>query len=305
MDDMRQRIEQMVKSDRVVLFMKGSRAAPQCGFSSTVVEILDQYLPTYTTVDVLGDPQIRDGVKEYAQWPTIPQLFVDGEFVGGCDIIREMDGSGDLVRTLGTAARPFEPPTITITDAAAATFREASQEIGEGESLRLSIDGRFSHDLAIGTVGPSDIEVIANGVRLVLDRASSRRASGVMIDFVEQPHPGFKIDNPNAPPSVKHIGPREAAALVAAQPDARFIDVRTAGERDRARIEGTTLLTPEVMDELSALPKSTPLVLHCHHGQRSYQAGMRMLELGFVRVYNVTGGIDAWSTEVDTSIPRY
>ena len=70
MSDVRQQIEQLVKSDRVVLFMKGNRAAPQCGFSATVVEILDQYLPSYTTVDVLRDPAIRDGVKEYAQWPT-------------------------------------------------------------------------------------------------------------------------------------------------------------------------------------------------------------------------------------------
>lgn len=305
MSDVRERIEQMVKSDRVVLFMKGNRAAPQCGFSATVVEILDQYLPSYTTVDVLGDPQIRDGVKEYAQWPTIPQLYVDGEFVGGCDIVREMDGSGDLVRTLGAAVQPSAPPTITVTDAAAATFIEAAKEVGEGESLRLSIDNRFSHDLSIGTVGPTDVEVIANGVRLVLDRGSARRANGVVIDFVELPHAGFKIDNPNAPPSVRHLGPREAAALVAAEPDARFIDVRTPGERDLAQIAGTTLLTPEVMDEIGALPKSTPLVLHCHHGQRSYQAAMRMLELGFTRVYNVTGGIDAWSTEVDSSIPQY
>lgn len=304
MSDVRERIEQLVKSDRVVLFMKGNRAAPQCGFSATVVDILDQYLPSYTTVDVLRDPAIRDGVKEYAQWPTIPQLYVDGEFVGGCDIVREMDGNGDLVRTLGAAVTAFEPPQITITDAAAATFREAAKEIGEGESLRLTIDGRFSHDLSIGPVGASDIEVIANGVRLVLDRASSRRAAGLVIDFVEQPQAGFKIDNPNAPPTVKHVAPREAVAIVA-EPGAKFIDVRTPAEHERARIPGATLLTPEVMDELESTPKSTPIVLHCHHGQRSYQAAMRLLELGFTRVYNVTGGIDAWSVDVDHSIPRY
>lgn len=305
MTELRQRIEQLVKSDRVVLFMKGSRAAPQCGFSATVVGILDQYLPAYTTVNVLADPQVRDGVKEYAQWPTIPQLFIDGEFVGGCDIIREMDTSGDLVRQLGTAVQAFEPPTITVTDSAAATFREATADIGEGESLRLSIDGRFAHDLSVSAVGPADIEIVANGIRLVLDRPSARRANGVSIDFVEAPQSGFKIENPNAPASVKHLGPREVAAFLAAEPGARFIDVRTSGERDRARIEGTVLLTPESTAELSALSKQTPLVFHCHHGQRSYQAATHFLELGFVRVYNVTGGIDAWSEEVDHSIPRY
>ncbi len=305
MSDVQQRIEQLVKSDRVVLFMKGNRRMPQCGFSATVIGILDQYLPQYTTVDVLADAEVRDGVKQYAQWPTIPQLYIDGEFVGGCDIVREMESSGDLVRQLGAAVVPTEPPTITVSDAAAATFREAAAEIAEGESLRLSIDSRFAHDLSITPVGPADIEIVANGVRLVLDRGSARRASGVVIDFVELPHPGFKIDNPNAPPSVRQIAPAEVAAVLAADPQARFVDVRTPGEREQARIEGTVLLSTESMTELSALPKSTPLVFHCHHGQRSHQAALRFLELGFGRVYNVVGGIDAWSAEVDGTIPRY
>jgi monothiol glutaredoxin len=303
--DVMQRIEQLVKSDRVVLFMKGSRAAPQCGFSATVVGILDQYLPSYTTVNVLADPEIRDGVKAYAQWPTIPQLFVDGEFVGGCDIVREMESSGDLVRTLGTAAVALEPPTITVTDAAAATFRQALADVGGGEALRLTIDSRFVHDLSVSGVGPADLTVVANGIALVLDRNSARRAAGVVIDFVEAPQAGFKIDNPNAPPSVKQLSPREVPDLLASEPGARFVDVRTPGERERARIDGTVLLDASTMAELSALPKSTTLVFHCHHGQRSYQAAMRFLELGFTRVYNVAGGIDAWSTEVDASIPRY
>src|SRR5262245_56824503 len=110
MSELLQRIEGLVKSDRVVLFMKGTRAAPQCGFSATVVGILDQYLPSYTTVNVLADPQVRDGVKEYAQWPTIPQLFIVGEFVGGCDIVREMDERGELVTSLGDLVRPAAPP---------------------------------------------------------------------------------------------------------------------------------------------------------------------------------------------------
>ena len=229
MTDVMQRIEQLVKSDRVVLFMKGSRAAPQCGFSATVVGILDQYLPSYTTVNVLADPEIRDGVKAFAQWPTIPQLFVDGEFVGGCDIVREMEGNGDLVRALGTAVVALEPPTITVTDAAAATFRQALADVNEGEALRLTIDSRFVHDLSVSAVGPADLTVVANGISLALDRTSARRADGVVIDFVEAPQAGFKIDNPNAPPSVKQLSPREVPDLLAGEPDARFLDVRTPG----------------------------------------------------------------------------
>lgn len=305
MSDVRERIDSLVHSDRVVLFMKGNRASPQCGFSSTVVGILDQHLGSYTTVDVLRDAEIRDGVKEYAQWPTIPQLYIDGEFVGGCDIVREMDAKGELITALGTAVTAPEPPTIVITDSAAKAFREAASEVGEDEALRLSIDARFVHDLSVSPKGPGDMEVVCNGITLLLDRGSARRAAGVVIDFVEQPQPGFKIENPNAPATVRHVTPSEVAGVLAGDPNSRFIDVRTPGERERAQIDGTILLTPESMPELLALPKGTPLVFHCHHGQRSHQAAMHFLEQGFEKVYNVRGGIDAWSVELDSKIPRY
>ena len=95
-DETRDRIERAIGSDRVVLFMKGTREMPQCGFSARVVQILDRLLPSYTTVDVLADPAIRQGIKEFSRWPTIPQLYVAGEFVGGCDIVTEMFQSGEL-----------------------------------------------------------------------------------------------------------------------------------------------------------------------------------------------------------------
>jgi monothiol glutaredoxin len=101
----RQRIDDLVKKNRVLLFMKGDRSYPQCGFSATVVQILDSLIPDYRTVDVLSDPAIRDGVKVYSQWPTIPQLYIDGEFQGGCDIVREMYASGELKEKLGAAPR--------------------------------------------------------------------------------------------------------------------------------------------------------------------------------------------------------
>ena len=98
--DTRQRLDDLITSDRVVLFMKGNRGMPQCGFSAQVVQILDHLIPSYTTVDVLADPEIRNGVKEYSSWPTIPQLYVAGEFLGGCDIVTEMYQSGELAQAL-------------------------------------------------------------------------------------------------------------------------------------------------------------------------------------------------------------
>jgi monothiol glutaredoxin len=100
----RKHIDEILAGDRVVLFMKGSRAYPQCGFSAQVVSILDRLVPEYRTVDVLRDPEIREGVKEYSSWPTIPQLYVAGEFIGGCDIVTEMFQTGELEQKLAGSA---------------------------------------------------------------------------------------------------------------------------------------------------------------------------------------------------------
>ena len=91
-----ERIRQEVTETPVVLFMKGSPVFPQCGFSAAVVQILDRVGVPYKGVDVLMDPGIRQGIKEFSEWPTIPQLYVKGEFVGGCDIVREMYENGEL-----------------------------------------------------------------------------------------------------------------------------------------------------------------------------------------------------------------
>ena len=85
--------------------MKGTRHTPQCGFSAQVVQILDGLLPQYETINVLADSAIRDGIKEYSSWPTIPQLYVGGEFVGGCDIVKELYASGELEQKLGVSSR--------------------------------------------------------------------------------------------------------------------------------------------------------------------------------------------------------
>ena len=97
MSDAQARIAEDVKNNDVLLYMKGTPVFPQCGFSSMAVQILSQLGVKFKAVDVLADPDVRQGVKEFSQWPTIPQLYVKGEFVGGCDIIREMFSTGELV----------------------------------------------------------------------------------------------------------------------------------------------------------------------------------------------------------------
>ena len=94
------RIQQEIADTPIVLFMKGSPVFPQCGFSAAVVQILSQLGIKFKGVDVLTDPQIRQGIKEFSNWPTIPQLYIKGEFIGGCDIVREMYETGELGQVL-------------------------------------------------------------------------------------------------------------------------------------------------------------------------------------------------------------
>ncbi|MDE2128617.1 glutaredoxin-4 [mine drainage metagenome] len=104
MSDVTQRIDQLVKSNDVVLFMKGTPQFPQCGFSGRATQILKACgVDQFTSVNVLEDEEIRQGIKQYANWPTIPQLYVKGEFVGGSDIMMEMYESGELKQLLGKA----------------------------------------------------------------------------------------------------------------------------------------------------------------------------------------------------------
>jgi monothiol glutaredoxin len=109
-DQTAQRIKEIIASGDVVLFMKGVPAAPQCGFSAAVVRILDGLATPFKSVDVLADMEIREGIKEFSNWPTIPQLYVKGEFIGGCDIVREMFQAGELV-TLLNGNGPSVPMT--------------------------------------------------------------------------------------------------------------------------------------------------------------------------------------------------
>ena len=104
MDETQTRIDQIVKSSDVVLFMKGNPNFPQCGFSGKAIQILKSNgVTTLVTVNVLEDEAVRSGIKEFSQWPTVPQLYVKGEFIGGSDIMNEMDQSGELKQVLTAA----------------------------------------------------------------------------------------------------------------------------------------------------------------------------------------------------------
>src|SRR3954468_15577276 len=120
----KQKIDNLVHSDSVVLFMKGTKSFPQCGFSASVVNILNTLVPKYTTVNILADQDVRTGMKEYSDWPTFPQLFIKGEFVGGADIVRQMFETGDLEKKLGELVVAAKVPNLQVTARAAKELAE-------------------------------------------------------------------------------------------------------------------------------------------------------------------------------------
>ena len=302
-DALQSRISGLVTDHSVVLFMKGTRKSPQCGFSAQVVQILDELVPEYETIDVLSSAELRDGIKEFSQWPTIPQLFVNGQFVGGCDIVRALKESGELEQLLSTPGAPPPLPAIAISDAALEAFRGALGD-SVGEALHLKIDAQFQNDLYFAPREDNTIELDVRGLRLYLDRSSARRADGMSIDFVDGPNSGFKIENPNQPPAVKQLSPAELKALLD-QGRVELFDVRPEHERALASLPNARALDQAGQDYLLSLDRNTPIAFLCHHGMRSQSAAQQILGEGFRNVSNVRGGIHAWSETVDPTVPRY
>ena len=302
---LRSRIDSLLASNTVVLFMKGNPRAPQCGFSSKAVATLDSTGVPYLHVDVLSDGEIREGIKAYGDWPTIPQLYIGGELVGGSDIILQMAGSGELHAALGLPAPDRTPPAITITAPAAQLLRKAIDDAGDGYALQIDVDRGFNARLQLA---PHDDDAIASesaGVRVQFDLASAQRARGLTIDWADDERGrGLVIDNPNAPPKVRNLTPAQADEQGRAG-TLTIVDVRPAEERALASLAIAHATFDDGPAAIEALPKDTALAFLCHHGGRSAQAAEQFRALGFSKVHNITGGIDAWAQQVDGRIGTY
>lgn len=304
-DQVRSQIESALDSAKVVLFMKGTREQPQCGFSATVVGILEKLGPDYATIDVLEDGDIREGIKAHSDWPTIPQLYVNKEFIGGCDIIKQMFNTGDLHKTLGVQPPDRTPPKIQISDTAVQVIKEALEE-QPGVGVHLNIDAEWNHQFSLVPPEGHEIKAEANGVELLFDIDSAQRANGLIIDMADTAEgQGFSIENPNAPPPVKQMDVNDLKNKLDAGEKLHLFDVRSIDEHERARIKGARLLDNESVNFINSLPKDDALVFHCHHGPRSQSAAEHFRQQGFTNVHNVVGGIDAWSVHVDPTVPRY
>ena len=303
---LRQRIDSLLQSNRIVLFMKGSPAAPRCGFSAKASGILSSLVPKYASVDVLEDAEIRDGIKLYGSWPTIPQHYVNGELVGGSDIIDEMLGSGELHTALGLPAPDRTPPKLHVTPAALDAIRKAMADTPAGVGLHLSVDPQFNAQFQLKPVSGREIVAEADGLKVHLDPVSAPRANGIVIDWIEDVRgAGLSVRNPNAPAPVKSISVRDLHdRIITGTID--VIDVRPASARAIAPFpQPHDVLDDASRQRIEALPKDVPIAFICHHGSSSRRAAEHFRSLGFHDIYNVEGGIDAWAKEIDPGVPLY
>lgn len=300
----RDRIEALIRENRIMLFMKGTPQQPMCGFSARTISALDSITPDYASCNVLEDEEIREGIKEYGNWPTIPQLYIDGELVGGCDIVTGMFNSGELHTALGMEQPDRTPPEITITDEAASKITEAMQG-HDGIAVHFQVDANWNAQLNLGPPQGNEIRAVANGIDVLMDIATAQRARGASIDWVESIHgEGLGVDLPLAPPPVKQMTVAQLSERLNSD-ELTVVDVRGEDERERAVIEPSLHLDKDSLARLEALPKDSEIAFYCHTGVRSQGVAEHFRKKGFTNIYNISGGIDAWSKEIDPEVPVY
>jgi monothiol glutaredoxin len=303
-ETVKNKIESYLQQNRVVLFMKGTPQQPMCGFSARTVAALDSVLPDYSAVNVLDDQEIREGIKVYGSWPTVPQVYIDGELIGGCDIVTDMLNSGELHSTLGLEAPDRTPPEIRITDDAAQKILEAMSG-HEGIALQFQIDASWDAQFNLAQPTGSEVTTESNGITIMMDIGTAQRAKGAEIDWVKSVQgEGLAINLPLAPAEVNQMSVQELAKHLETG-DVILVDIRGEEDRAKASLAQAMLLDKESMAKLEQLPKDTAIAFMCHHGNSSMGAAEYFRKQDFTNISSVAGGINAWSQEIDSEIPQY
>ncbi|MFK7957742.1 MAG: Grx4 family monothiol glutaredoxin [Lysobacterales bacterium] len=299
-------IESLLADNRIVLFMKGTPQAPQCGFSASASGILNSLVDgSYATFNVLEDEGVREAIKTYGDWPTIPQLYIDRELVGGSDIVDQMFNSGELHQMLGMEPPDRTPPEITISDQAADAIRQG-MESQPGADLHFKVDEYWRCQFSLEPASGGEIKSEAGGIVFHMDINTAQRARGANIGFEDAMQgSGLTIDLPQAPPPVLALSVTDLKQQFADGTAPTVYDVRPVSEQQQASLDFTVALTREEMQAIKALPKDTAIAFMCHHGRSSAGTAEHFRKQGFTKVYNITGGINAWSNEVDSSVPTY
>ena len=289
-----ERIEQLINGNRVILFMKGTPKMPQCGFSAQTAGALDSLIGDgYASFNVLEDMEIREGIKVYGNWPTIPQLYVDGELVGGCDIVMEMFNAGELHDLFGLEPPDRTPPEIEITPEAAEKIAGFMGDYPD-QFLHFKIGSDWDAQFNLGPKSGTEIESKVGDLTVLMDLNSAQRARGARIDWVKTMQgEGLKLDLPGAPPPVQEMDPETLSQRMNQGERLMLIDTRNEADRTHLPIAHARALDAELMAELKQADPNTPLVFVCNIGQSSRAVAEHYRKQGFTEVYNLTGGVAA------------
>lgn len=293
-----QRIEQMLDENPVFLFMKGTPQTPMCGFSSNTVKILKDLLGDgFASFNVLEDHDIREGIKTYGQWPTIPQLYVDKELIGGNDIVSEMYQTGELHTLLKVEQPDRTPPEISISDEALSHIMEGLKDRGDHQ-LFLSIDDEFNTRFSLEMPKGYEVVAVVGELSLYMDVGTAKRAQGIEITWVDELQgSGLRIQNPNEPPAVEALSVTELKDWFERSDvdNPQVFDVRSEQQFAAGSVDHAVRLDKESIQAVEAMAKDTPLVFVCQVGQSSMAAAEFFRKKGFTKVFNLTGGFNAWS----------
>ncbi|MCP4925545.1 MAG: Grx4 family monothiol glutaredoxin [Gammaproteobacteria bacterium] len=294
-------IDNLLSNNKVVLFMKGTPDQPQCGFSAKTIATLDLLTSTFMAVNVLEYPEIREGIKEHSNWPTIPQLYIDGELIGGNDIVQDMLKSGELATALGVDIPTTTQPEITISPDGIALIKSALDAEKTG-NLQLQISATWTHQMSLDDNPENDICVDIDGLKLYMDPWTAGRADGLQMTL-EKGMTGsrFIFDNPNAPPPVNQMTVQTLKTRLDSGDDIVLIDVRENSEQENTTITGARLWNSDTRTFIESLPKDTEIIIHCHLGDNSQTLADTLRQHGYTNLHNLAGGIKAWTEATDNS----
>lgn len=293
----KQAIDSLVNNNACVLFMKGNPTHPQCGFSSNTVGILKELLgEDFAYCNVLEDAEMREGIKEYGNWPTIPQLYINKELVGGNDIVTEMFNTGELQSMLELPQPNKEAAQITITETAAENIQKGIQNMGSSV-LMLSIDGQYNTRFSIEEPKGYEISSEIGDIKIYMDVGTAKRANGIEIDWVEDLQgAGLVIKNPNEPKAVNQISAQELKQGMDDSNYSHIYDVRSEQQYLADSIPGSKRLDKTNMQVIEELDKNTPLVFVCAVGNTSQGACDFYRKKGYTNVNNLVGGVAGWQS---------
>jgi monothiol glutaredoxin len=310
-------IQEVVTKDKIVVFAKGTKEVPRCGFSGRAIQIFQSFNKPFEVVDILSDPTIRPALVQFSQWPTTPQIYLDGEFIGGSDIITEMQKSGELEKkVLNSFGEEYkevqEDERVSITDEAASKVKDFMED--DFEFLRLAVtikgdDRAYSLELDSHTSAATDLKWKVKGLTVIIAKSMSDLFEKMDVSWVNKNgNEGFAIKEAGTPPALPvpiDIAKADMAQLMRSELEAGklwIVDVREADEWKSGHGEEAVHLPLSRLEkewkDSGFDPKDT-LIFYCAAGKRSLSAANHFRhKLGFPNTRSLVGGIGNYPANI-------